>query len=106
MVQLMYMHLYVIVKFYWPREFYSQQLSQWENFGGNKGDSFFIIGLAPLVKTTGYPQQKTNRKKTSTKDWSPKDDIKEFPTNGFGHIKFTNAYNSSLKPAKVWMSVF
>lgn len=61
----------------------------------------FILGLPPLVKTTGYLQQKTDRKKTSTKDWSPKDDVKEFPTNGFGHIKFTNAYNSSLKPAKV-----
>ena len=32
------------------------------------------------------------QKAISTKDWSQKDDVKEFPTNGFGHIKFTNAY--------------
>lgn len=57
-------------------------------------------GLPPLVKTTGYLQRKTDAKNTSTKDWSQKDDVKEFPTNGFGNIKFTNAYNSSLKPAK------
>jgi len=53
------------------------------------------------MKTTGYRQQKAERTKTSKKDWSPKDDVKEFPTNSFGHIKFTNAYNSSMKPAKV-----
>ena len=53
------------------------------------------------MKTTGYLQRKTDAKNTSTKDWSQKDDVKEFPTNGFGNIKFTNAYNSSLKPAKV-----
>ena len=51
-------------------------------------------------------QQKRDRKKITTEQWSPKDDVKEFPTNGFGHIQFTNAYNSSLKPAKVCMPVF
>ena len=53
------------------------------------------------MKTSEYHQQKTDGKKTSTKDWSRNDDVKEFPTNGFGHIKFSNAYNSALKPAKV-----
>ena len=57
--------------------------------------------LPPLVKTSGYHQQKRDRKKITTEQWSPKDDVKEFPTNGFGRIQFTNAYNSSLKPAKV-----
>lgn len=54
------------------------------------------------MKASGHVQQKTGgRKTTTTKGWSPKEDVKEFPTNGFGHIKFANAYNSSLKPAKV-----
>lgn len=53
------------------------------------------------MKASGYVQQKTGGRKTTTKGWSPKEDVKEFPTNGFGHIKFANAYNSSLKPAKV-----
>ncbi|KAJ7392349.1 hypothetical protein OS493_012008 [Desmophyllum pertusum] len=57
-------------------------------------------GLPSLVKTSGYVQQKTGGRKTAAKGWSPKEDVKEFPTNGFGHIKFANAYNSSLKPAK------
>ena len=59
-----------------------------------------MIGLPSLVKTSRH-QQKTNGKKTTAEKWSAKDDVKEFPTNGFGHIKFVNAYNSSLKPAKV-----
>lgn len=68
----------------------------------------FFTDLPPLVKTSGYHmhQQKRDRKKITTEQWSPKDDVKEFPTNGFGHIQFTNAYNSSLKPAKVRMPVF
>ena len=63
--------------------------------------SLLFTDLPPLVKTSGYLQQKRERKKITTREWSPKDDVKEFPTNGFGHINFTNAYNSSLKPAKV-----
>lgn len=39
--------------------------------------------------------------KTGPENWSPKDDVKEFPTNGFGQIKFVNTYSSSLTPAKV-----
>ena len=62
---------------------------------------FSLTGLPPLVKTSGYPQQKVDHTRTTAKRWSPRNDIKEFPTNAFGHIKFVNAYNSSLKPAKV-----
>ena len=53
------------------------------------------------MKTNGHSQQKIDHRKATAKGWSPKNDIKEFPTNAFGHIKFVNAYNSSLKPSKV-----
>lgn len=58
-------------------------------------------GLPPLVKTAGYQHKRIGHRKTTAQGpWSPKSHIKEFPTNGFGHIKFVNAYNSSLKPSK------
>ena len=64
-----------------------------------------IAGLPPLKKTSGYtPEKVYRRSKTNAQGWSAKNDVKEFPTNAFGHIKFVNAYNSSLKPSKV--SVF
>ena len=70
----------------------------------------FIIlnfaGLPPLKKTRGYtPEKVYRRSKTNAQGWSAKNDIKEFPTNAFGHIKFVNAYNSSLKPSKVYVFV-
>ena len=37
----------------------------------------------------------------TSRGWSMKDDVKEFSTNAFGHIQFTNVDNSTLKPAKV-----
>ena len=64
-----------------------------------------IAGLPPLKKTSGYtPEKVYRRSKANAQGWSAKNDVKEFPTNAFGHIKFVNAYNSSLKPSKV--SVF
>ena len=65
-----------------------------------------IAGLPPLKKTRGYtPGKVYRRSKTNAQGWSAKNDIKEFPTNAFGHIKFVNAYNSSLKPSKVYVFV-
>ena len=65
-----------------------------------------IAGLPPLKKTRGYtPEKVYRRSKINAQRWSAKNDIKEFPTNAFGHIKFVNAYNSSLKPSKVYVFV-
>ena len=65
-----------------------------------------IAGLPPLKKTRGYtPGKVYRRSKTKAQGWSAKNDIKEFPTNAFGHIKFVNAYNSSLKPSKVYVKL-
>lgn len=59
-----------------------------------------LTGLPPLTKTSRC-EGKVYGIRTGPENWSPKDDIKEFPTNGFGQIKFVNAYSSFLTPAKV-----
>lgn len=75
----------------------------------NEEEEFETKDSVLLVKgKAGLPPVRTNKSSKNmkidhlltTKEWSMKNDVKEFPTNAFGHIKFANVYNSTLKPAK------
>ena len=75
----------------------------------NSGPTFYFLfaaGLPPVRTSKSSKNIKIDHLLT-TKEWSMKNDVKEFPTNAFGHIKFANVYNSTLKPAKVcnWIKI-
>ena len=81
-----------------------------QNIEENSGPAFYVLfaaGLPPVRTSKSSKNMKIDHCLVTTEEWSMKNDVKEFPTNAFGHIKFENVYNSTLKPAKVcnWIKI-